>query len=176
MTDYRDDQSADIPGYTEDALKRGIAGALRRGAKRHARFGAALAAEAEADRRTTYLDNRNGALRGPVLIDGVEHWWCVCVCRWTGLRVRDPEVAKREYDAHPCSIHADQAVDRALAELDGVTLTKHPKSTLVPALAERRTDADNAALAREAAVAAIGKLEEQADAAEVRFALLELDR
>jgi hypothetical protein len=57
-----------------------------------------------AERQTAELNhmNRTAALRT------AENclYFTRCACRWTGLRVADPEVARREYDAHVCPLDA----------------------------------------------------------------------
>lgn len=172
----------DIEGATAETLAKGIAGAARHHGRRHDKFLAQLEAEQAAERRLAWSTNREAALRGPVDLAGTPHWWCVCACRWSGLRVPDPEVAKREYDKHPCSMNGDAAVDRALAELENTNrettsrttqLTKRPGSSLVPALAEQRTSGDEVLLGGERQVVAV-EAEEQVDAVEKRMSLLEL--
>lgn len=48
--------------------------------------------------------NRNAALRAVAMADGATQYHTQCACKWHGLRVSDPEVARREYDAHACTI------------------------------------------------------------------------
>jgi hypothetical protein len=49
--------------------------------------------------------NRAAALQLSVLgADGIEQFFTQCACGWCGLRVTDPELARREYDAHACAI------------------------------------------------------------------------
>lgn len=175
-----ENDSRDIPGFSNDTLRRGLEGASRRGAIRRESLRQQLDAEAAADRKQVWHDNRTAALRGPVQINGVDHWWCVCVCRWSSLRLPDPEAAKREYDKHPCSINGEDHIDRALKELQQTErednqrtkpLVARPKSSLIPALEAQRTSADEQLLGREAADAVLKALEE--NTAE-RFDLLEL--
>lgn len=108
--------------------------------------------------REVKLRNRREALRS--LGDLV---WTQCACGWCGLRVEDPEVARREYDAHDCAAAGvgQSAVDRAIAETDKVTLAKRTKHVMQPALAECVEDAP-----------VVSTVEQ--DGAEQRFALLEL--
>lgn len=49
--------------------------------------------------------NRVAALQ-PVVYgaNGEPLYFTQCACKWHGLRVPDPEVARREYDAHACSL------------------------------------------------------------------------
>lgn len=49
--------------------------------------------------------NRMAALQ-PVVYgaNGEPLYFTKCACKWHGLRVSDPEVARREYDAHACSL------------------------------------------------------------------------
>lgn len=182
-----ENDSREIDGYTDDALAKGLAGAAKRAAARRSARATAIALETQVEVSQALQDNRNGALRGPISVNGVDHWWCVCVCRWQGLRVPDPEVARREYDKHPCRIafHDDAVVDRAIAELaqtareDGQrtnALTKRAGSTAIPALEQQRSAAEEQALGREAVAEVLGRLENETDAAEQRFALLELDK
>lgn len=49
--------------------------------------------------------NRAVALQPPVTgPNGELLYFTRCACKWHGLRVADPEVARREYDAHACSL------------------------------------------------------------------------
>lgn len=49
--------------------------------------------------------NRTAALQPMVMgSDGIAAYFTQCACGWCGLRVADPELAKREYDAHACAI------------------------------------------------------------------------
>lgn len=194
MTDDNDDRSPDsytrdFPDATPETIERGLAAVSRRRRERQAQRdeywagpGTTLATESALARQL----NRQAALRGPVAIDGVDHWWAVCVCRWQSLRHKDPELALREYEQHPCSIPVeDDAPQRAQASLASTTLVeradgtigiaKRPRSTLIPALASQRTESDEQALR--------GVYEERPttnttaqteDEAAARFALLEL--
>lgn len=112
-------------------------------------------------RRDVQQRNRQAALRQHA--DG-ERYWTACSCGWHGLQTQDPEVARREYDAHDCAAAGvgQSAVDRAIAETDRNVLVKRTKHVLKPALAPlEREDAP------------IVSVVEQ-DGAEQRFALLEL--
>lgn len=181
--------SFDYPEATEATIAKGIAGAAaKRRAKQEARdeYWAGSGNDLAAERRSALAMNRTGALRGPVSVDGVDHWWAVCTCRWRSLQVKDPELALREYDAHPCSIPVeDDAPARAQAALnnhvkveraDGTFgMARRPPSTLIPALAQERTAADEQALAgvvegRDTSPAT----KQTEDEAAERFALLEL--
>lgn len=108
--------------------------------------------------REVKLRNRREALRS--LGDLV---WTQCACGWCGLRVEDPEVARREYDAHDCAAAGvgQSAVDRAIAETDKITLAKRTKHVMQPALADRVEDVPIASTVEQ-------------DGTEQRFALLEL--
>lgn len=108
--------------------------------------------------REVKLRNRRGALRS--IGDLV---WTQCACGWCGLRVTDPEVARREYDAHDCAATGvgQSAVDRAIAETDKTTLAKRTKHVLQPALADRVEDAP-----------VVSTVEQ--DGTEQRFAMMEL--
>jgi hypothetical protein len=184
-----DSYSRDVPDATDESMFRGMqAVSARHKARSEARdahfdAGGDLGPEL---RRGLAL-NRAAALRGPVVLDGVDHWWAVCVCRWSGVRHKDPELALREYDAHPCSIPLENdAPMRAQAALSDHTfveredgsfgMRKRPKSTMIPALAEQRTPADELALRgehedRNETRSTTTRTE---DEAAQRFALLEL--
>lgn len=183
-----DSYSPDIPEASEESINKGLAAvSARRKArqeKRDAYFDAGGELGPELRRRLG--ENRHAALRGPVSIDGLDHWWAVCVCRWTSLRLKDPGLALREYDAHPCSIALeDDAVQRAQDSVDRFVMVeredgtrgmvKRPKSTMIPALAEQRTPADERALRgeHEERNTIVGTTRSEDEAAE-RFALLEL--
>lgn len=98
-------------------------------------------------------------------------YWTQCACRWCGIRVGDPEVARREYDAHPCRADGigQAAVDRAIAETDRQVLhrreTNH--SVLKPAIPNESLDA----ALRDLKAPHVQRVE--ADEAIERFALLE---
>lgn len=196
MTDDKPSGPRDPSSYswnyseaTDESIAKGIAGAsAKRRARQEARdeYWSGSGTEFAAEYRLAQALNRAGALRGPVSIEGVDHWWAVCVCRWRSLRVKDPELALREYDAHPCSIPVeDDAPMRAQRDLNNHTLVerpdgtfgmaRRPASTLIPALAQERTAADEQALAgvvegRDTSPAT----KQTEDEAAERFALLEL--
>jgi len=65
----------------------------------------------------TRQQNRAAALR-TVEQDGLTRYFTQCACGWCGLRVDDPELARREYDAHACRIEGDAHIDRAVASVD----------------------------------------------------------
>lgn len=106
--------------------------------------------------------NRDAAVRHVELPNGYERWWTVCSCGFCGLRVEDPELARREYDAHDCAAAGvgQAAVDRAVAETDRNTLVKRTQHVLKPSVVT----------AEEAPVVTAVDI----DGAEQRFALLEL--
>lgn len=60
----------------------------------------------EYERQHVALTNRNAALR--MSSDGLSY--TRCACGWTGLRVTDPEVARREYDVHQCRMTGEVGV------------------------------------------------------------------
>ena len=70
---------------------------------------AAMGVDLAAVRAEAAQLNREAALRS----DGATYW-THCACGWCGLRVADPEVARREYDAHACAVDdvGQAAVDR----------------------------------------------------------------
>jgi len=138
--------------------------------------------------------NRAAALRW-IDADGLTHkgaeptarhgqivaYWTQCACGWCGLRVADPEVARREYDAHACAAETigDDAVSRAQAHAGRTTMpAKRTTSVLKPALGEQRMNADDArsALAEADADAKITQQAQDLDEASQRFALLELGK
>lgn len=82
--------------------------------------------------------NRDAALRHVELPNGYERWWTVCSCGFCGLRVEDPEVARREYDAHVCAAAGvgQAAVDRAIAETDRNVLVKRTRHVLQPSVVQ----------------------------------------
>ena len=114
----------------EERIKRAFA---KHGDRRKERRARELAAHMEAERREAVRLNRASALR-TVVVDGITQHFGACACRWHGLRVSDPEVALREYDAHPCTIPLETEHDHpAFRELrydaDG-KLVKRPASAL----------------------------------------------
>lgn len=89
--------------------------------------------------------NRQAALRSVLVAraDGtdVAQFWTQCACGWCGLRVADPEVARREYDAHACAAEnvGNDAVSRAQAHAGKATMpAKRTAAVLQPALVEQR--------------------------------------
>lgn len=60
----------------------------------------------EYERQHVALVNRNEALR--TSSDGLHY--TRCACGWTGLRVADPEIARREYDVHQCRMTGEIGV------------------------------------------------------------------
>lgn len=112
-------------------------------------------------KRENAIKNRVAALQPPVMVRDVAHYFTQCACGWCGLQVTDPELARREYDAHACSITGDVAVDRAMAEVGRSTVTKRTSQQVRPSEI------------RPAAVVA-DTAKTNVDEAEARFALLEL--
>lgn len=82
------------------------------------------------------LRNRAAALRSVETAGGALAYFTQCACGWCGLRVEDPEVARREYDAHVCAAAGvgQAAVDRAIAETDRNVLAKRERHVLQPAM------------------------------------------
>lgn len=117
----------------DEAIAR-ISRAFRKlGDKRQARRDREVSVLLEAERAEAVRLNRSNALR-TVTADGATLYFGACACRWHGLRVSDPEVALREYDAHPCTIPLETEADHpAFRELrmgaDG-KLVKRPASAL----------------------------------------------
>jgi hypothetical protein len=103
-------------------------------------------------RRETNQRNRQAALRSVDTRHGLQYF-TQCACGFCGLRVEDPEVARREYDAHDCAAAGvgQAAVDRAITG----SVEKRTAAVLKPALGEadreqlRRTvEAEDEAVAR----------------------------
>jgi hypothetical protein len=129
-----DDRFKELPeGVTPELAEERIKSAFARlGAKRIERRARETAAYQAAERSEAVRANRANALRS-IVADGVTVHFAACACRWHGLRVSDPEVALREYDAHPCTIPLDMEADhpafRDLRTVDG-KLVKRPVSVL----------------------------------------------
>lgn len=116
--------------------------------RRMASYGMSMAAL----RKEVNQRNRKAALRSQEAFAseafplGVAYW-TQCACGFCGLKVGDPELARREYDAHPCAAEdvGNRAVERAVAELDKGTVTKRttmllqPSETLAEAEVNRST-------------------------------------
>jgi hypothetical protein len=126
---YKDLPDGVTPELAEERIKRAFA---KHGARRLERRDREVAAFQASERAEAIRLNRAGALRTHVA-EGVTVYFTACACKWHGLRVSDPEVALREYDAHPCTIPLDTEADhpafRELRTVDGV-LVKRPASTL----------------------------------------------
>lgn len=90
--------------------------------------------EVDGKTRIVAQRNRNAALRTAVGTDGIGLHSTFCACGFRGLVVTDPEIARREYDAHACTIEDGNAIHRKYRG----PIDKRPKSTLIPALAEER--------------------------------------
>jgi hypothetical protein len=113
--------------------------------------------------------NRAAALREGVWPDGAVFYFTQCACKWHGLRVADPEVARREYDAHACAAESlgDDAVSRAQAHAGRATMpAKRTTSVLKPAIVEPVVDE----------LRPTKQDLEDLDEASQRFALLELGK
>lgn len=97
---------------------------------------AAMGHQLETLGREVKQRNRDAALRHVELANGYERWWTVCSCGFCGLRVEDPELARREYDAHVCAATGvgQSAVDRAIAETDRNVLAKRERHVLQPSV------------------------------------------
>lgn len=130
--------------------------------RRMAGYGADVAAL----QRDLRLKNRQAALRRIEQLNGDIVYWTQCACGWCGLRVLDPELARREYDVHACAAESigDDAVSRAQAHSGKATMPARRKAAVLqPALAGAVVDES------------VKRTQSQDDTAE-RFALLELDR
>lgn len=66
---------------------------------------AGYAKEFDALKSRTNKRNRAGAVGHPIFDSNGQAWFTAkCACKWHSLQARDPEVARREYDAHACSL------------------------------------------------------------------------
>lgn len=124
-------------------------------------------------RKDVALRNRKEAIRSQEAHAGEQFplgvaYWTVCGCGYCGLKVGDPEVARREYDSHACAAEnvGQSAVDRAIAEVDKTTLTRRTTMVLQPSLPQPGQQDERQVERR--TVAAV-----EGDSAEQRFALLE---
>ena len=117
--------------------------------------------QASALRREVSQRNRQAALRNVDTPRGLQYF-TQCACGFCGLRVEDPEVARREYDAHDCAAAGvgQAAVDRAITG----SVEKRTAAVLKPALGELN-ESDREQLKR--------SVEVEDDAGQ-RFQLLEL--
>lgn len=148
----------DVKGYTDELLAQGLAGAAIRGEQRSARAGAQVERLMADRRRAITADNREAALKSLVDANGVTQYFTTCACRWHGLQVTDPELARREYDAHPCSAPSGDAIHRVYRG----PIDKRPRSTMRPAFSL------DEAVTR-------GTTTQQTDDTEQRMALLEIE-
>lgn len=101
--------------------------------KRMASYGA----DVEALKREVRQRNRANALKSGTWPDGATYYVTQCACGWCGLRVTDPEVARREYDGHTCAAEGigDDAVSRAQAHAGKATMPpRRQAAVLKPAL------------------------------------------
>lgn len=148
---------------------------------------ASYGANVEALNRDIRQRNRAAALRTV----GVEThagstrptYWTVCACGWCGLRVDDPEIARREYDAHVCAAESigDDAVSRAQAHAGKATMpAKRTAAVLKPALAEQQDSptvfAERSGVVRSMLDKPTKQDLDELDDASKRYALLEMDR
>ncbi len=108
---------------------------------------ASYGANVEELRRDIRMRNRAAALRQVELPAGAIAYWTACACGWCGLRVDDPEVARREYDAHTCAAEGvgQAAVDRAIeasktAHMPGRVTVAPRTAVLRPAIVERQPE------------------------------------
>ena len=120
-----------------------------------------LGQELAAIKRENAIKNRQAALQPPVMVRDVAHYFTQCACGWCGLQVADPELARREYDAHACGITGDTTVERAMAETGRGVLTKRTSQQVRPSSVRAQVDVAETPSVKQ-------------DEAEARFALLEL--
>lgn len=92
-------------------------------------------------RAALYITDGHGTWRADRFDGTTEYmkYFTQCACGFCGLQVLDPEVARREYDAHPCAAESvgQSAVDRAIAETDRTVLVKRPRAVLQPTRLEQ---------------------------------------
>lgn len=119
----------DVDQETAEAnIRRAFA---RRSPEHKAKVEARMRQDLAMEERQLRAENRAHALR-TIHGDGKAVYYAACACKWHGLRGADPELALREYDAHPCSIsfRDDSVVDRELKlDADG-RLVRRPASQL----------------------------------------------
>ena len=109
---------------------------------------AGYGADVEQLRREIRMRNRAAALRSTEIethSGGTRlTYWTVCPCGWCGLRADDPEVVRREYDAHECVAEGvgQAAVDRAIeaAAHPHAGLVKRTQHVLQPAIVEHKPE------------------------------------
>lgn len=157
----------------------GIAAALERlrakgAARKHAQHARARAEHAAMVRAEVTRPNRDNAVQ-TVEENGLVRYFARCACNWCGLRVDDPELARREYDAHPCTITGDDAVERAQQNVDRDVFDRATGKLVVP---KRTADQMQVAtgLRHDVETSAAPAITQTEDDAAQRFALLELDR
>jgi hypothetical protein len=93
-----------------------------------------LGLERQSLEREVALDNRRASVRPVTGPNGERLHVAFCACGFHGLQVADPEVARREYDAHACTANDGDAIHRNYRG----PIDKRPASTMIPALAEER--------------------------------------
>lgn len=165
-----DAELAAMPAWARKRLLAQRARSPIRWAARDAMYAQDLAA------RRALVGRLNRALHMRTIeVDGVPHHHGQCACGWRGLRVLDPEVARREYDTHACAIEGDAHIDRAIASHAGLDQLDANMHLIV----EKREPHEMQARAvveawnSVADVAAV-EMAKYTDDAEARFALLEL--
>lgn len=97
-------------------------------------LGAAYQAEV---RRDVTLPNRASSVRAVTGPHGEHLHMSFCACGFHGLQVADPELARREYDAHACTVIDGDAIHGTYRG----GFWKRAPSTMVPALASERAAA-----------------------------------
>lgn len=122
----------------------------------------------EADGKTRIVARRNRTAALRTLENGLHATFCACGFR--GLQVSDPEVARREYDAHVCAIAetGDVIHRRYRGPID-----RRPASRLIPALAEERIKLGVALPGDEVVSVKLDADDEPVDDFAARVALLE---
>lgn len=137
---------------------------------------ASYGADVEVLKREVRQRNRAAALRVVLRSGSVERWESVeaavqagrvgidayftqCACGWCGLRVADPEVARREYDAHTCAAESigDDAVSRAQAHAGKATMPPRRTAAVLKPAPEPETI--EVPVTRRARVTLVGRLE-----------------
>lgn len=157
----------------------GMAAALERlrakGAERkHAQRARARAEHAAMVRTEATAPNRESAVQ-IVEENGIVRYFARCACKWCGVRVDDPELARREYDAHPCTITGDDAVERAQQNVDRDVFDRATGKLVIPKRTAEQMQVATG-LREDVGIGAAPAIMQTEDDAAQRFALLELDR
>lgn len=88
-------------------------------------------------RKDTNRLNRTASVRTVTGPNGERLHVSFCACGFHGLQLADPELARREYDAHACTVLDGDAIHRTYRG----PIDKRAPSTMIPALASERAAA-----------------------------------